>query len=90
MKYSIYFYKTNSDDNHTTGVIGWYDNIEYNTLTKAQAALNVLVDELNNDMYNITYKDSLTLIAERTDNKPQPTTDRVVFSICLPQSELKE
>lgn len=72
MKYSIYYYKTDSDDNHTTGVKGWY-----NTLKESQADLNVLVDELCDDMSDIT------LIADHAGNKPQPTTDRVLFSICL-------
>ena len=83
MKYSIYYTKSNSDDNYTTNAKGWYNEVPYNTLREAKAALEGIACMLNEDFYKCTYKNRLTLVCERTDNKPQPTTDRVIYHICV-------
>ena len=82
MKYDIYYTKSNSD-NHETKVTTLYNDKPYKTLKTVKAVLKGVKDLLNEDFYTITYENSLTLVAERTDNKPNPTTDRVVYSVCL-------
>mgnify|MGYP000339629473 CR=1 FL=1 len=88
MKYEIYFTRSNSDDNHETKVTTLYNDTPYKSLKAVKAALKGVKDLLNDECYTITYENSLTLVGERTDNKPQPTTDRIVFSICLSEREL--
>lgn len=83
MKYGIYYTKSNSNDNYQTNANGWYNEVPYNTLREAKAALEGVACMLNEDFYKCTYKDRLTLTGERTDNLPQPTTDRVIYHICV-------
>lgn len=79
MKYDIYYTKSNSETKVTT----LYNTNPYKSLKAVKAALKVLKDLLNEDMYTITYENSLTIVGERTDNKHNPTTDRVVYSVCI-------
>lgn len=88
MKYEIYLTRSNSDDNYETKVTTLYNDKPYKSLKAVKAALNDVKDLLNEDCFAITYENSLTLVGERTDNLPQPTTDRVVCSICLSEREL--
>ena len=88
MKYEIYVTRSNSDDNHETKVTTLYNDKPYKSLKAAKAALKCVNDLLNEEWYTITYENSLMLVGERTDNKPQQTTDRVVYSICLSDREL--
>lgn len=88
MKYDIYYTKSNSDDNHETKVTTLYNDKPYKTLKAVKAALKGVKDLLNEEWYTITYENSLTLVGERTDNKPNPTTDRVLYSVCLSEKEL--
>ena len=88
MKYEIYFTRSNSDDNHFTKVTTLYNVKPYKSLKTVKAVLNGLKDLLNGACYTITYENSLTIVAERTDNKPNPTTERVVYSVCLSEREL--
>ena len=83
MKYGIYYTKSNSNDNYQTNANGWYNEVPYNTLREAKAALEGVACMLNEDWYKCTYKDRLTLVGERTDNLPQPTTDLVIYHICV-------
>ena len=83
MKYEIYFTRSNSDDNYETEVTALYNDKPYKSLKAVKAALKVVKDLLNGECYTITYDNSLTLVGERTDNKPTPTTDRVVYSVYL-------
>ena len=83
MKYGIYYTKTNSVSNYQTKYTGWYNDTPYNTLRQAKAALEGIACMLNEDCYKCTYKDSLTLVGERTDSLPNPTTDRVIYHICV-------
>lgn len=88
MKYEIYFTRSNSDDNHETKVTTLYNDKPYKSLKAVKAALKGVKDLLNDECYTITYENSLTLVGERTDNKPTPTTDRVLYSVCLSEREL--
>lgn len=88
MKYEIYFTRSNSDDNYETKVTTLYNDKPYKSLKAVKAALQGVKDLLNEECYAITYENSLTIVCERTDNKPQPTTDRVVYSVCLSEREL--
>lgn len=81
MAYGIYFTLSNSNDNHQTKTTVWYNDFSFTTLKAAKEALEGVAEMLNEEFYTITYKDSLRLAAERTDNKPQPTTERVVYHI---------
>lgn len=81
MKHDIYYTASNSDDNHQTKATVCYIEVPYSTLRQAKAALEGVACMLNEDCYKCNYKDRLTLTAERTDNKPQPTTDRVIYHI---------
>ena len=83
MKYGIYYTKSNSNDNYKTNANGWYNEVPYNTLREAKAALEGVACMLNEDFYKCIYKDRLTLTGERTDNLPNPTTDRVIYHICV-------
>lgn len=83
MKYGIYYTKSNSSDGHQTKATGWYNEVPYNTLREAKAALEGVACMLNEDWYKCSYHDRLTLTGERTDNLPQPTTDRVIYHICV-------
>lgn len=83
MKYGIYYTASNSDVNHQTKATGWYNEVPYSTLRQAKAALESIACILNEDCYKCTYKDKYTLLGERTDNKPNPTTDRVIYHICV-------
>ena len=86
MNYEIYFTRSNSDDNHDTKVTTLYNDKPYTSLKAVKAALKGIKDLLNNECYTITYENSFTLVGERTDNKPTPTTDRVVYIVCLSDS----
>ena len=88
MKYEIYLTRSNSDDNHETKVTTLYNDTPYKSLKDVKASLKGLKNLLNEEGYTIIYENSLTLVGERTDNKPQPTTDRVVYSVCLSDREL--
>lgn len=88
MKYEIYLTRSNSDDNHETKVTTLYNDKPYKSLKAVKAALKGVKDLLNDECYTITYENSLTLVGERTDNKPTPTTDRVLYSVCLSEREL--
>lgn len=83
MKYGIYFTRSNSSDNYKTSANGWYTEVPYNTVKAAKAALEGIACMLNDDCYKCSYKDRLTLVGERKDNLQQPTTDRVVYNICV-------
>ena len=87
MKYEIYLTRSNSDDNHDTKVTTLYNDKPYKSLKAVKEALKGLKDLLNGECYTITYDNSLTIVGERTDNKPTPTTDRVVYSVCLSERE---
>lgn len=88
MKYDIYYTKSNSDGNHETKVTTLYNDKPYKSLKEVKEALKGVKDLLNEDFYTITYENIFTLVGERTDNKPTPTTDRVLYSVCLSESEL--
>lgn len=83
MKYEIYLTRSTSDDNHETKVTTLYNDKSYKSVKAVKAALKGVKDLLNEECYTITYENSLTLVGERTDNKPTPTTDRVLYSVCL-------
>ena len=88
MKYEIYFTRSNSDDNHFTKVTTLYNDKPYKSLKAVKSALKGVKDLLNDELYTITYENSLTIVGDRTDSKPTPTTDRVVYSVCLSEREL--
>ena len=88
MKYEIYFTRSNSDDNYETKVTTLYNDKPYKSLKAVKAALKGVKDLLNEECYSITYENSLTILGKRTDNKPQPTTDIVLYSVCLSEREL--
>lgn len=83
MEYHIYITRSNSDDIHETKVTTLYNDTPYKSLKAVKAALKGLKYLLNEECYTITYENSLVLIGERTDNKHQPTTDRVYIEVCL-------
>lgn len=83
MKYEIYFTRSNSDDNYETKVTTLYNDKPYKSLKAVKEALKLLKDLLNGECYTITNDNGLTFVGERTDNKPTPTTDRVVYSVCV-------
>lgn len=88
MKYEIYLTRFNSDDNYETKVTTLYNDTPYKSLKAAKEALKVLKDLLNEDCYKVTHYDDLTIVGERTDNKPQPTKDCVVCSVCISAREI--
>lgn len=88
MKYEIYLTRSNSDDNYETKVTTLYNDKPYKSFKAVKAALQGVKDLLNEECYTITYDNSFTLVGDRTDNKPQPTTDRVVYIVCLSEREL--
>ena len=81
MTYGIYVVKTSSNDNHERKSMVWYRDNIYQSMRAAKEALEQVIEMLNEDGYDYTRVNSVTVRGEQTDTTPYPTTIKVSYHI---------
>lgn len=80
-RYGIYVMKSNSNDNFARAAMGWYRDAFYPSMRDAKKALARIVEDLEDEGWDVARANTIKVNGVRIDRTPYPTTENTTYHI---------